>query len=370
MARRERLTVLFLLPNLEIGGSERVCLTMLAGLDRDRFAPELAVIAGPGPLSADVPPDVFVHYMHQSRVRFALFALVKHIWNRRPDVVFSSLGHLNLTLALIKPLLPAGIRLLARESNHPRAQNRLTPAPRLFDWLYARLLPRLDRIVAQTRAMKRELLGYRICGKKIVVIENPLDAERLDRLAADAPPVAVSASGRRLVAVGRFKQQKRFDFLLRSVALVPEIQLDLVGDGPQAPQLRALVAELGLADRVRFHGMLENPFPLVAGADLCVFTSDFEGTPNAGVEALGLGVPLLGRANPGLTDLIESGVNGLLVPASAGPDRFAAAISEALAVPFDRERIRTNARTRFALPRFIREVEAVVAGIAGAHHQP
>ena len=63
----------------------------------------------------DVPEDVEFIDLQCTRVRYALPKIVRLIWQRRPDVVFSTLGHLNLALAMLRPLLPNGVRYIGRE---------------------------------------------------------------------------------------------------------------------------------------------------------------------------------------------------------------------------------------------------------------
>src|SRR5262252_8321176 len=95
-----RCRALFLIPTLTGGGAERVIVTIIRHLDRSRFAPILAVVTTRNAAFIDdVPPDVEFIDLRSARVRYVLPRLLKLIWKRRPDVVFSTLGHLNLALA-------------------------------------------------------------------------------------------------------------------------------------------------------------------------------------------------------------------------------------------------------------------------------
>ena len=109
--------VLFLIPTLTGGGAERVVVTLLQHLDRDRFDLALAVVDTRHAAFRDqVPSDVEFIDLGCRRVRHALPKLIRLLWRRRPDVVLSTLGHLNLALAIVRPMLPAGVRYLARET--------------------------------------------------------------------------------------------------------------------------------------------------------------------------------------------------------------------------------------------------------------
>ena len=99
------------------GGAERVIVTLLRHLNRLDFRLGLAVVdMRGGGYRDDVPEDVEFIDLRCTRVRYALPKIMRLIWQRRPDVVFSTLGHLNLALAMLRPLLPNGVRYIGREA--------------------------------------------------------------------------------------------------------------------------------------------------------------------------------------------------------------------------------------------------------------
>ena len=130
-------TVLFLIPTLTGGGAERVIVTLLTHLDRNRFKATLAVVDLRGAaFRADIPADVELVDLQSTRVLYALPSIVRLIWQRRPDVVFSTLGHLNLALSMVRPLFPRGIRTIARESSVVSETLISSRFPRLWSFLY------------------------------------------------------------------------------------------------------------------------------------------------------------------------------------------------------------------------------------------
>jgi L-malate glycosyltransferase len=119
----------------------------------------------------------------------------------------------------------------------------------------------------------------------------------------------------RLVYVGRLHEQKGLDVLLTALAAVqssPSPALSLVGTGPFEERLRALVYELGISGDVEFAGVRQSLTPLLHGADVFVLPSRAEGLSNSLLEAMAIGLPVVASAIPGNTDVIQSGVNGLL----------------------------------------------------------
>lgn len=139
------------------------------------------------------------------------------------------------------------------------------------------------------------------------------------------------ADGGRFLFVGRLVYYKGLDLLLDAVARTPGAALDVVGDGPLAPRLRARVAAEGLADRVRLHGEVDDGAldRLLARARALVLPSD-HGSETFGVvqlEAMAAGIPVIATALPtGAAAVGRDGETGLLVPPGD-----AAALAQALA---------------------------------------
>lgn len=117
-----------------------------------------------------------------------------------------------------------------------------------------------------------------------------------------------------VVGVGRLVPRKGFDGLIRAVAAVEGAHLRLVGDGGEESALRALVAQLGVADRVRLLGWRDDPSPVIASADLFALPSTHEPLGNGILEAWALGKPVVAAASEGPSWVIKDGVDGLLHP--------------------------------------------------------
>lgn len=154
------------------------------------------------------------------------------------------------------------------------------------------------------------------------VIPNGYNTDNI-RKAASAP---VPESMRHLFAegrttylhMGRLCRQKGQEYLLRAYSMLPDrcgSQLLLLGEGPWRKRLEDLARELEIADQVKFLGQIENPFPILAAADCFVFPSLYEGYPNALVEAMICGVPVVAfDFKAGARELLVDGQQGALVP--------------------------------------------------------
>lgn len=156
----------------------------------------------------------------------------------------------------------------------------------------------------------------------------------LNGIPAIPPPVlGLSEKGLRILFVGRLSIQK--DPLLAIQALQRSQDfpwtLDVVGEGPLGPDMRAAAAPLG--DRVRWHGWLGEPQvrEIMARSDVLLMTSRQEGLPMTAVEALWHGLAIVGSRIGGLADVVHDGINGLLC--ERAPETFAAALTQCAQSP-------------------------------------
>ncbi|NPC95324.1 glycosyltransferase family 4 protein [Nocardioides sp. zg-DK7169] len=191
------------------------------------------------------------------------------------------------------------------------------PVAAFGQWLERVLMPlvyRRRRTLAVSESTRSEMvrqLGW--CG--------PVDI--LANGAQVPDPALVSAADKdpdRMVVLGRLVPHKRVDLVLRAVRELaierPGLHLDVCGRGPDLERLVALADELGIADRVRFHGFVaeETKREVLRRAALHVCASDIEGWGQVVIESAGWGVPTVARDVPGLRDSIRDGHTGWLVP--------------------------------------------------------
>jgi glycosyltransferase involved in cell wall biosynthesis len=172
-------------------------------------------------------------------------------------------------------------------------------------------------VVVPSRYLAEVALGWGLEADRLVVVPNP------------APALAVEEAPERrgLVFAGRITRQKALATALAAVARVPEVDLLVLGDGPDRGRLEREAHGLGLNGRVRFAGAVTRAEVLrgLASADALLLSSDWENFPHTVVEALSLGTPLIATAVGGVPEVVTDGVNGLLVP-PGDPDALAAAI--------------------------------------------
>jgi glycosyltransferase involved in cell wall biosynthesis len=193
-----------------------------------------------------------------------------------------------------------------------------------------------DRLVTLTERGTEEHLARGI-GRRQQFVEIPSGVPIAD-LRARAPErgaarrdLGLPAGAFVVAAVGRLVPVKGFDVLLRALpavlAAVPDTQVVLVGDGPERFALTALAGRLGVAGRVRLDGPSPDVATTLAAADVLAAPSRNEGMGRVLVEAMALGVPVVGAAVGGIPSVVGDGEAGRLVPPD-DPPALAAALIE------------------------------------------
>lgn len=363
-----------ILKGLELGGAERVLVTLAGEFCRLGMRVDLAVLKRDGPLLPEVSPEVrFVELGKASRIaaltpalhRSSRIPLVRLIpmmieglpsitkrlpkiaayYDReRPDAVLASLPQTILAALWAKEVSNHKPRLVIREANTFSLDSGA--GARLFDRALPAIAkewyPRGDKIVAVSEGAARDLenvLGLE--AEQVSTINNPVDVERCTSLSAEAVGPADQAWLQRnklpiLVNVGRLQPQKDQATLIRAFAKVRAAlpcRLLVLGEGPLRTDLEALAASLGLGEDIYLPGARPNPFPYLARANLFVLSSAWEGFPNVVLEALAFGCPVVSTDCPsGPADLLAGGKLGHLAKVGDA-DELAKAILETLAAP-------------------------------------
>jgi glycosyltransferase involved in cell wall biosynthesis len=213
--------------------------------------------------------------------------------------------------------------------------------------------------VANCQAAASRLLAEGVPQGKVRVIPNGVEAH-----AHRAPDRR--ALPRRVVVVANLRREKGHDVLLRAAADVvrafPDARVELVGGGPELPALRRLADELGLERVVSFLGHREDVTSRLDAADLFVLPSRSEAFPNAMLEAMAAGLPVVASDVGGVREVVRHAATGLIVPAGdAGA--LASAIRRLMADPPFAHGLGDAARTeviaRYSFDRMIDQFEAL-----------
>ena len=211
-------------------------------------------------------------------------------------------------------------------------------------WMYypadKRVLARFARLIAVSGDVRRELVGAGAPDDRVVTVLNGIDPGAFRRDATQSPAIrrslGIEPGDIVIGAVGRLEPQKRFDLLVDAVAALrpshPRLRLVIAGDGSQRDALAAQITARGLGGACVLLGHRTDVAELHHAFDLFVQSSDYEGTPNAVLEAMAMETPVVATDAGGTAEIARDGLEGLIVPVSQ-LDTLTGAIRRALDDP-------------------------------------
>jgi glycosyltransferase involved in cell wall biosynthesis len=232
----------------------------------------------------------------------ALIHIHRELKRGKYDVVISMLPETDILVGLCKTF-GLKFRHVCSERNDPTKRSRL----RLF--ILSRIYKKSSLFVCQG---KRVFDFYKKVPENVkCVIPNPVDGAGL--------PERTDNITKRIVAVGRLDAQKNFPLLINSFTRVakhfPDYKLDIYGEGTERKTLEALIARNNMQEKIVLNGAKKNVKELISDAELFVMSSNYEGFPNALLEAMAIGLPVISTDFPtGIASELISNENGIVVP--------------------------------------------------------
>lgn len=333
----KKIKVLFILDFPGRGGAQKVILNIFKYINREKFNPKLAVFNWKGEYIKNLANDFQFYNLNIKRTRFIIIPLFRLIKEIKPDLIFSTLLKIDGTTNIALKLSGNSSKIILRSSNF---LSRKLPEEPVFTRILSREAYKCaDRIVSLTEEMKKDMhINLNLPLDKIKVIPNPIDIEMIKEMSIE--PVKNSLFHKSplknyhlITSMGRLTKQKGFSYLLRAFKTVRSelpVKLVMLGRGDEKKELETLAKNLNIDKDITFLGFQSNPYKYIANADLFVLSSLWEGFPNALVEAMACGTPVISTDCPsGPKEIITSGVNGILVP-THDPESLANAIFKVL----------------------------------------
>lgn len=277
---------------LQGNGAERFALTLAKGINDAGH--EAHIVYFKNIIDLPIPEGVKLHFFDYQKYRaipkfmrasFAAKAfdhfVLKNIGT--PDLVLSNLFPVDFVLS--KSQLP-NVHLVIHNTTSLEYGERLEGMRKQLEKVYL-----AKPCVAVSKGVESDFIEIFGIKSRINTIYNPIDVEQVTLTANEYIP---NIEGSYIVNVGKFKQQKRHDILIKAYAKANlEEKLVLVGTGELLESSKKLVKDLGIEDNVIFTGFKKNPYPYIKHAKLMVVASDFEGFSIAILEALALGTPII-----------------------------------------------------------------------------
>jgi glycosyltransferase involved in cell wall biosynthesis len=313
---------------------------------------DLLVADADSPYMHRVDPRVHVVGLPTSHAITSVPAIARYLRQRRPDAMLTQRIRVNVAALRGRWLARMDTPIFSTFNTNLSAQFASLPEPKARRQLATlrRYYPRNDGLMAVSRGVAADaasLLG--VPTDSIPVVYNPVVTPSLAEQAAEPlrdpwfedPRIPV------LLGVGRLEPQKNFANLIDAFAQVRqrrECRLVVLGEGKLRAELTSRIRDLGVEDDVRLPGFVTNPYQYMRQASLYVLSSSWEGLPNALMESMAVGTPVVATNCPnGPDEILEGGKHGRLVPVNDS-GALAAAINATLDAPPDPDDLRRAAR--------------------------
>jgi glycosyltransferase involved in cell wall biosynthesis len=359
----KRIRLLFVIDELDIGGTEQQIVELVRGMDRAQFEPHVCCFRT-GAKAREIA-DLGVPVRHEPKWRKAdpglIMRLASYMKRERFDLVQTYLWTAN-TWARLAARLAQVPRIVASERNVD-----------IWEESYKRLLGRwlarsTDRIIANSEAVRRYLLDRGgLSADKVLTIYNGVNLDRFrtpcdprQRRAEIGLPEGAILAG----CVARLELAKDHATLFQAIALLgqrrPNLHLAVIGDGSEREGLARLANELGLRDRIHFTGFRTDSAEWLQSVDLSVLSSVKEGLSNTVIESMAAARPVVATAVGGNAEVVHEGETGFLVPPRQ-PAELAEALARATASPDSMQRLGLAGRDRveslFSVRSMVRRTE-------------
>jgi glycosyltransferase involved in cell wall biosynthesis len=271
-------TIVLAIFTLQGNGAERFALTLAKGLIDAGH--EAHIVYFKNIIDLPIPEGVKLHFFDYQkyraipkfmRVGFAAKAFDKFVLKNigTPDLVLSNLFPVDFVLS--KSQL-SNVHLVIHNTTSLEYGERLEGMKKQLDKVYL-----AKPCVAVSKGVEKDFIKVFGSKSRITTIYNPIDVEQVVSTANEYIPEP-ELNGGYIVHVGKFKQQKRHDILLKAYAKANITEkLVLVGTGELLDEAKALVKNLGIENKVIFTGFKKNPYPYMKHAKFMVLSSDFEG---------------------------------------------------------------------------------------------
>lgn len=366
-----RVLLSVLLPDLNAGGAERVCVNLANALAARGYRVDMVVMRRSGELLSALSPQVRVVSLDASRVRNALWPLLRYLRSAQPAALLANMWPLTVMAVLARRLSGVRTRIVVAEHN-TWSRSELLSRPTV-GWQVRtsmhHVFPHADGIVAVSQGAADDLAQFaQIERQSIQVIYNPVVGALPDRATVECGPAEWWQGGhKRLLAVGTLKPIKAYDTLIDAFAKLrahADARLLILGEGGERAALEAQVKRLDLQGQVFMPGFVKDPGPYYQRADLHVLSSTGEGLPTVMIEALAAGVPVVSTDCPsGPREILADGRFGQLVPVGDAA-ALADAMAQSLASEHDHDSLKRRAQD-FSIDKAVDQYEALlVAGQA------
>jgi len=300
-------TILFILPSLDVGGSESQSISLALLLRNRGWNPIFLILNKPGVWTEildknSVPWKSFEVNMRKNPLKglIRFFSAGRFVARMKPAILYSLLLESNIFGYFF-------VKLFSKRTFHVVGIRGLLPLRNaLIDFLFLRTVNQASLLILNSSHLMKNIPNSLNDFTKIITINNAVDRQdSREPFSGRVPTIAVLAN---------FQPYKGHDLLIEALMSVEtKIRVHFIGDGPKLESTKQAVSKLSGHIETFFHGRAENPFFHLLNSHFLVLPSRHEGFPNAVLEAMSVGLPVISFNIPGLDQLVIENQTGILV---------------------------------------------------------
>src|SRR4030042_3795671 len=317
----EKINILHIYQNSKIGGVQQQLLSLLKAYSRERFNPIFCCLGPKEELGKEIE-ETKIGFIPLNKLRYNIFSpgivleLYRLMKKKQIHVVRTHRYRSNLYGRLAAFLAGVPVIIASVHDNY-RTDKRLKRI------IMNRILSKItDKIVAVSEDVKEDIIRYdRIAPSKIEVIPNGIDVERFNPEKNTTDIRKEFSLGENDIVIGfigRIVPAKGLEYLLNALPYLNEkfksIKLLIVGEGSLVEELKERAKKNNIFNNILFTGRRRDIPEILASINIFVMPSIAEGFPNALLEAMAMGKPIVATEVGGIPEIVKNGFNGLLVP--------------------------------------------------------
>ena len=313
--------IAFFIIDLYRGGGEKVVVDLSNDLVQRGFDVDLVLVKKRGPYLDLVDKNVEIVDLDVDRIIFSLPKLIRYLKQNKPKALLSISKHPHLISIWAKMISRVDTKIILRLGiPFSRGGSKANWRERILPILIKMFYPFADLIVGNSEFITNDFRSVvKVKDSKITTIYSPKPTEEIlskslektgeDWLDNKDKPVIIS--------VGRLTEQKGFTTLLEAFIKSQEkidSRLIILGNGEDQEVLEKMAISSGVSDKFKIIGFQKNPYAFMAKSDIYVLPSRYEGMPNAMIEAMICGVPVIASDIPPAVEITRNGEFGINYP--------------------------------------------------------
>ena len=307
-----KIKISFIISSSEIGGTEKMLLSMIESLDRKVFErPSVFTIKGRGKFTMELERiDVLSYTLNLKKNPFLFFPLLYRLWKESPDIIHSFLFYGNIAGRVCGRLIATRLVISSQRS--------IDSWRRWHHWKVDGITSAWADLIISNSLSGKEVLVQKsgIPGEKIIVISNGISSRKIP-CTVTRKSLGIGDSGLVVGTIGNLRKAKGHMCLVESAGRVlkecPDIYFVIAGEGNMRQALAERVEKMGMSGRFIFTGFRRDAEELLQLFDIFVLPSLWEGFPVSLLEAMKYGKPAVAFGVSDIPRIIEDGKSGIVV---------------------------------------------------------